>query len=66
MLVNNLVVYRPEGVMVRAVLEIRFPHQPAGATVQSITSDIIEKQFVVVKHSDHRVQKLIQIGFIEI
>ena len=63
--VNNLVVYRPEGVMARAVLEMRFPNQPAGATVQSITRDILEKQFVVVKHSDQRVQKLIQRGYIE-
>ena len=33
---------------------MRFPNQ-AGATVQSITGDILKKQFVVVKHSwEHR------------
>jgi hypothetical protein len=60
--VNNLVVYRAEGVMARAVLEMHFLNQPA---VQSITNDILRKKFLVVKHSDERVQKLIQRGYTE-
>jgi kynurenine formamidase len=51
--------------MARAVLEMRFLNQPAGATVQSITNDNLRKEFVVVKHSDERVQKLIQRGYTE-
>ena len=63
--VNNLVVYRAEGVMARAVPEMRFLNQPAGATVRIVTNDILRKEFVVVKHSDERVQKLIQRGYTE-
>ena len=63
--VNNLVVYRAEGVIARAVLEMRFLNQPAGATVRIVTNDILRKEFVVVKHSDERVQKLIQRGYTE-
>jgi hypothetical protein len=51
--------------MVRAVLEMHFLNQPAGATVQSITNDILRKEFVVVKQSDERVKKLIQRGCTE-
>jgi hypothetical protein len=63
--VNNLVVYRAEGVMARAVLEMRFPNQPACATVESIINDILRKEFIVVKRSDERFQKLIQRGYTE-
>ncbi len=46
--VNNLVVYRAEGVIARAVLEMRFLNQPAGATVQLSPTTFSERNSLLL------------------
>ncbi len=50
--------------MARAVLEMHFLNQLAGASVQSSASDILRNEFVVVKHMDQRFPNLKSLSYL--
>jgi hypothetical protein len=64
--INNLCVYVLDGLLARATLEIRIPNQPIGATLASIVENILAKQFVLVKRSEERIEKLTSRGYVPI
>jgi hypothetical protein len=62
--INNLCVYMVYGGT--SSLRVRIPNQPVGTTLGSIVENILAKQFVLVKRSEERIEKLTSRGYFPI